>query len=434
MVATETYRDTTRTVDRFFYARGQQQLSYGLIGLLLFAVLNIWTRDRWPISISQVGLCALGSMAMIRMVLLGVSWTPPLEGVLFLGCAGIGLLQLAFNRTVSRFETLSAVADWFTLALAFTIGYSAFQSKGVCRRFRSVAIWFGGVLAVEAILQLFSSDGKIFWLIPAEVPEVVMGPFLNRDHYSTLMVLLLPIALWAAVANRKHAWLYGCLAAAMYASVIACASRAGTFLVTIEILIILFPAAITMPRESRLAALRTVLAIFLIIAVFSTVVGWETVLKRFEQGDPGRLEMWRSAMAMVQDRPWFGFGLGTWTTAYLKYARYDALANVAAAHNDWLQWAGEGGSPLLILMLVIAGRALWLGWTARWGIGVFCAFIHCLIDFPLQRPAIFYGWRLFFRRSKLIAASLCYSQQKDELLRRARCLALGNHCADTTGI
>ena len=91
---------------------------------------------------------------------------------------------------------------------------------------------------------------------------------------------------------------------------------------------------------------------------------------------------------MLADHPWLGFGLGTWTTAYPRYAISDLGALVNAAHSDWLQWAGEGGIPFAGLLALLAGRSLYLGLRTPWGFGVFFVFLHSLVDFSLQTPAI----------------------------------------------
>jgi O-antigen ligase len=54
---------------------------------------------------------------------------------------------------------------------------------------------------------------------------------------------------------------------------------------------------------------------------------------------------------MAREKPWTGFGLGIWPTVYPANALYDDGTFVNEAHNDWLQWAVEGGVPLVAAML-----------------------------------------------------------------------------------
>jgi O-antigen polymerase len=113
-------------------------------------------------------------------------------------------------------------------------------------------------------------------------------------------------------------------------------------------------------------------------------------LHRFLQSDPYavRREFLRSSLAMIGDRPWMGFGLGTWSTAYPGYALFDNGLFANQAHSDWAQWTVEGGVPFFLFMLSIAvwsvrAAARWL-----WGVGVVSIFLHCLVDYPIQRPAL----------------------------------------------
>src|SRR5260370_39198489 len=109
--------------------------------------------------------------------------------------------------------------------------------------------------------------------------------------------------------NRRRSLLYAAIAATLYASVIASASRAGTLLVTLEILAIVLLA----PRRSRLSLRNRALTLGLITGfalLFTAVVGWDTLWRRFFQPDPYavRREFLQASLALIRDRPWVGFG------------------------------------------------------------------------------------------------------------------------------
>ena len=141
------------------------------------------------------------------------------------------------------------------------------------------------------------------------------------------------------------------------------------------------------PRRNRFLTLGLVTGFAL---VFIAVVGWDTLVHRFFQSDPYavRREFLQSSLAMIRDRPWMGFGLGTWSTAYPQYALFDNGLFANQAHNDWVQWTVEGGAPFLLFMLWIAARSVLSGVRSLWGIGVVAVFAHSLIDYPLGRPAL----------------------------------------------
>jgi O-antigen ligase len=175
----------------------------------------------------------------------------------------------------------------------------------------------------------------------------------------------------------------------MYASVIASASRAGAVLVSGEILavsVLMWARGRTSAGAIGLALLRTVI----LFVVFTGVVGWESVWHRFWSPDPMavRTELAMSSLRMIAAHPWFGVGLGAWPTVYPRYAIVDIGAFANQAHNDWLQWAAEGGVPFA---LVMAGLFFWCLRTASrtvWGLGVVAVFLHALVDYPFSRPAL----------------------------------------------
>jgi O-antigen ligase len=102
----------------------------------------------------------------------------------------------------------------------------------------------------------------------------------------------------------------------------------------------------------------------------------------------GRREFTEASISMVKDRPLLGFGLGTWSTVYPGYAVSDDGLFINQAHDDWAQWAAEGGLPFLGLILAIAVWSVRGGIRTGWGLGVAAVFAHCLVDYPIQRTGV----------------------------------------------
>jgi O-antigen polymerase len=105
-----------------------------------------------------------------------------------------------------------------------------------------------------------------------------------------------------------------------------------------------------------------------------------------QAADPyaGRREILQSSVAMFRERPGTGFGLGTWAVAYPGYALYDDGLFVNQAHNDWAQWAVEGGLPLLAAMVAFAALLARPAWRSIWGLGLLAVLLHCLVDYPMH--------------------------------------------------
>jgi O-antigen ligase len=218
--------------------------------------------------------------------------------------------------------------------------------------------------------------------------------------------MTIPLAILGALHDPQRRMGYAGVAAAMYAAVIGSASRTGFALTTIELIVIFLLALRRRTLNWRQIALASAVTL-IFVAVFTTVVGWDVLLKRLERPDPFevRQDLVESTIAMIRARPVAGFGLGTWATVYPQYAHFDNGQYANYAHNDWLQFTAEGGLPVLAAML-------WFTWLlarpavrSTWGIGLLMVLIHAAVDFPLQKPVLA---GLFFVLSGVLAS---YEQQ-----------------------
>ena len=364
-------------------------LALGLGAVLVWSVVSAWSPDQWPIHLAQSGMFALVTVLAFLIVREKVSAKLPLILVPFLGAICWGTLQISFDISIYEYATWTAVLAWASYAGTLWIALHIFTHADLARQFRSAAVAFGVLLALEATVQKLAFHGQVPWLISAARPESAMGSFLNYDHYSAFVELLLPIALWSAWRDRQRtlAWLGA--AAVLYGSVIVSASRAGSALATLEVLILLVIVFKHRAANGRRRAAFAITVVgFLLIATL--IVGSGILMNRFTEHDPlaFRRRTLAVALRIIQARPWPGFGFGTWPTIYPAYSDYDELAFVNHAHNDWAEWAGDGGIPFALLMGLVAFRAAWLCRRAPWGIGVVSVFLHSMVDFPLQRPTV----------------------------------------------
>jgi len=210
---------------------------------------------------------------------------------------------------------------------------------------------FGMVVAVWGLLEHFSSPATIFWFVEIKHGSP-FGPFVDRDHFAVFAELLLPLAIWNAFESPRRAVLYTAAAGSLFAAVIASGSRAGAAMVALEVMLCLSIAffRIRATRHFRRVAPKVIACVIL----FSAIAGWSLLWSRVSGGtDPfaNRREMFESAMRMAREKPWMGFGLGTFQFVYPAYAVTDFGLFVDHAHNDWAEWAAEGGVPFVLLIL-----------------------------------------------------------------------------------
>jgi O-antigen ligase len=357
-------------------------------GVMFAGILTCWAQGYWPVALVEIAafLAAGIWLAWVMMRRKAI----PAGFLLFPVCAGAlwGILQLATGHSVYRFETVKAVLSWAACASVFLV------TRDVCGRtlernrlLRSV-LWFGAAVSLLTVVQYFTSDGKVFWLFRTE-QERVLGPFLYKNQCAAFLELVFPLAVYQSLVDRRHPLLYVAMAAAMFAAVIAAVSRAGVLIVVSELIAILLfawfrgliPAAKLWKTVVWAAALSVVLA---------GVVGWQVTLQKFREPEPYRVrrELLFSSLAMTADRPWTGFGLGTWPAVYPAYARFDNGLAANHAHNDWAEWAAEGGLPFVALLAMLAIWSIRPALDSLWGLGVPAVFAHSLVDYPLREPAL----------------------------------------------
>ncbi len=360
-----------------------------LIVYLFLGILTAWMRYRWVVNLVDAGAFALTTGWGVRAV-----WRRHRFRVAFPFIALVfvpiwGLLQLLLGWTVYEFETWNAVLHWGARLGVFWLAFELCQTRESQSVFCRLLFCCGFVTSLFALLQHFTAPNRVFWLFPVQYAAV--GPFLNRDHYAVFVELILPMAFLGVLEKKRAIFANAAMAGVMYASVVGTGSRMGTILVTIEVLIVLFLALV--PNVAPRGTIWRTLSLLTLSALLCVaVVGWQSLWYRFQDPDPfkGRRELLTSTLAMVRERPWAGFGLGTWPTVYPAYAVTDFGSGrfVNHAHNDWAEWTAEGGLPFLVLLLLLAA------WSARsavqypWGVGVVAALLHSAVDFPMQRQAL----------------------------------------------
>ena len=356
-----------------------------LAGLFAFAIVTLWVPAFWPVTVFQVGIFVL---CVCALWLRSPSRIPyPAIPLTFAVCWG--LFQLKFGLTSYPFDTKTTLVRFATFLAVFLIGICLFADSDVRRWFRFAMLWFAFVVSIWATLQTFTSEGRVFWIFPTGYTTDVMGPIVYHNHWAVFVEVVLPIALYEAFRRERNSLLYAGMAAALYASVIASASRAGTVLTTAEIVIVaLLMAArgFTTGRAIGAAFLRMVL----LFAAFTAVVGWEHVWNRFLLPDPMqvRREFNIASLHMVEAHPYAGTGLGTWPTVYPRYAIVNVGTFANQAHDDWAQFTAEGG---IFFALTVFSLFLWTlrpAFRTIWGLGPVAVFLHAFVDYPFSRPAL----------------------------------------------
>jgi O-antigen ligase len=268
------------------------------------------------------------------------------------------------------------------------------------------------VLAVFALLQYFTWNGKFYWLRPPlSALGNPFGPFANHNHFAGFMELLigLPVALIVAGAIRREERIfYGFLVVVMGMAVLFSLSRGGMFSLFVELVFI----AVCGWHLRRHAAVSrfwrgiAVLVILVPILVGTLLIGADPVINRVTGEGQDTLAtsrgwVWKGSFQVFKTYPLLGAGLGSLQTVYPQRSEYDgAHGFVAQAHNDYLQILADSGMiggvlALWFIWVVLqdvrrgmrARDPLIAGLALGSGAGIVGLLVHSLLDFNLQLPA-----------------------------------------------
>ncbi len=352
---------------------------------VLSGVLVAWSSRYWreAVPIAAISMVALVWALTAKRVQL------PRQTLLVALIAAWGPMQLAFHITLVRWPTTQRSVEWVMSAVCFVLASQILAKRGRIAAFLNLMLWAMTALAVEAMLQMYLSPARVFGVIPAV--DSVVGTLYYKNQFAAMMELAAPIAL-RRVYNGETVQ-GGLCFAAIFAATITSASRMGVVLVLAEFLVVLVLMVVGRRMQAKSAA--SVVAVLVLLATGAALVaGTQAIRDRLQEPDAYALRrnLLHSTLKMIPRHVWFGSGLGTWPNEYPGFATYDAGVYVNEAHNDWAQWASEGGIPFFLLL---AGLTLWLAKPSIrsvWGLGLLSVMIHSYVDYPLRDPALAFLW------------------------------------------
>jgi O-antigen ligase len=359
--------------------------------LLIYLVFTAWLPERIYYSVFQVGTLVVTCLWILHVTLRERPvWFPwPIRTMLLI--ASWGGVQLATHRSVYAWKTAVATLDWLVFAAIGWLACQAFAGWEPQMLFRKCIAVLGIVVSVLSVCHWYLSPGMILWSVPNPYAFRVCFPLLNHSHFAALEELSLGPAVWLAMQNAGSSQFYTFSSALMAASVFATGSRSGSAIITIELfLLILLNLRLASSAVGRFWKRRQALVLGLFALLVVAGAGWQELAARFavSQRDELRPLFAASTLDMVKARPLAGFGLGTWETVYPAYARVDPGMFVEHAHNDWLEWAAEGGLPFAGFMLMLAVFGLRRAATQPWCFGIVAVFTQSLFEFSLHKPAL----------------------------------------------
>jgi len=409
---------------------------YWLCGLLFFGPLAFGAVEEWAISTLEIGAAVLLLTWAARQIAGGeirIAWTPVYVPVLLF--AAIVTSQLALRTSALPWVTRGQFLQYGEYALLFFIALNC--TGGDRRKLLIFALSsFGFAVALFAVLQDAASNHKLYWVRETNNFIAIYGPYVNRSHYAGLMEMLLPFPLVAMLDRRVSGGkrlILGFAAVFMGGSVFLSLSRGGMVSLIAELLFL--ASALAWTRREKRTALGVGIAVMGILA-FVLWYGPGHVLDRIsslnsvDASTSIRATIIKDSIPMVKQRPWTGWGLGTFPDVYPGFRTIYSSKWINAAHNDYAQVLVETGAlgfvcVLLFIGLIYAGglRNLRVHSDRYSSIVVMAALtgftgllVHSTVDFNLQVPA---NATLFYVLGALAAAPLPAVRQRRHIYAQA---------------
>lgn len=381
----------------------------GLLALLAFAVLAYGSADVWAVSALEIGSAILllyWALIEFRNPEAKVQWVPlawPLAGFLV-----IGILQLLFHGTANAFYTRTELLRATSAFLTFFLVAQAFRTRTDLSQLAWFIVLLSFSVSLFAIIQHFSSNGKIYWLQSLTIPGEFFGPYVNRNHFAGFVELTMPMGL-ALIAfrgvRRDLIPLVTLLVIVPVGAIVLSASRAGIISTIFQLALLLVLARRQADHRGQILGLAaaTIAAVVLI-----SWLGTGTTLERFSALHSGddvslvrRASMARGALHIFFDHPIKGCGLGALVDVYPRYETMYDGRTVDHVHNDYAETLAETG----ILGGLCGVAFLWLlyrdarrNFEAEQGhlsralhggaiVAVSGMLLHSFVDFNLHLPA-----------------------------------------------
>ncbi len=295
-------------------------------------------------------------------------------------------------------------------------------------RIYSVLVAVGVFEAFYGMFELYNRNPRILFFEKIHNLDSVTGTFVNRNHLSGYLEMVIPLAIGLIIARINlfsgshltfREWLLRlgekglstnillCLGVVLMAvAIIFSRSRSGVFILVFTFILFFGFTAVHfgMSRFRRKRIQNFLQVAFIIIALISLYIGIDRTLQRFSLDrilSEGRPTYWLNAMRTFSDFPVFGTGLGTFGPLYPNMEGEAGPMALVHAHNDYLEYLTElglVGFSLLLGGILFIGVASFLVWRTRHHpevkglalggiVSLLAILIHSITDFNLHIPA-----------------------------------------------
>lgn len=438
-------------------------IDYGLLALLLFSPLPAASVGEWSILVIQltVGLLAAAYVLMDGKPHLNphlATILRPLKFGTFGLFAFIGFQILPFPSALVRiispgtyafhmehsphfpgmkFMSLSIVPsrtfqEGLGLLTYILLGFLVIMTVTRGRQFRRiilVLVGMGVFQSLYGIYELTTGTPRILFYKKVFSPHSVTGTFVNRNHFSGYLEMIIPLALGLVIARMNFfssgikgfkerilllasrgvstSLMVTAGVVVMSLGIALSNSRSGLFILVFSFFLFIEFAVFHFSKTGyRQRWIKNFIrGTFLLITVMAISIGIGSTVQRFDLDSllqEDRPLYWANTLDIIGDFPLFGTGLGTFVSTYPAYEKLGGPELMLVhAHNEYLEFLSElGGIGSILLFGIIFYTAIrsFLLWRERRNpeikglalggiVSLLGASLHAITDFNLHIPA-----------------------------------------------
>jgi hypothetical protein len=342
--------------------------------------------------------------------------------------AGLGLEVLPRVPFDAERATASAM-KLVTYAGVFLLGFYFCSDRDIAERLCWTVVGSAIVVtvygwAMEIVFRSCVAITMIKRPLESHAPCTFSGTFVNSGNYATFagLAALVCVAQLQSLFFRspfatdttRHRWIrmvstlsgrgsiYLGALIVLVGGMVFSSSRSGIAAFLIAAIAMTFSVDL-LQRRGRTRAIWVTVWLLVATATLLLVSG-ENIVRRtlffLSEGDADRTALWHLSQEAVAQRPWTGWGLGSFEGVYSLLQPPTLVLPFDKAHNSYLESAIELGIPTAIgffaILVFLTGRCF-NGMRIRvrdaqlpaigFGCSVFVA-LHSLVDFGAQIPAV----------------------------------------------
>ncbi len=326
------------------------------------------------------------------------------------------------------FRTLERSLELLSYVLLGFIVLRTVRHRSQILRIFFVLTAMGVFEAFYGLFELSNSNPRILFYKKISNLDSVTGTFVNRNHFSGYLEMILPLAIGLVLARVGAFSLSGLnwrekilrisekrTAATVLLSLgiilmgvalVFSKSRAGVFILVFSFFLFFILSTIFFESDAvqKKGARNFLRVIFICLLIVVFYIGIQSTIQRFSLDrllQEGRPAFWSNTLKIISDFPAVGTGLGTFSSIYPDLYGEMGPLQLSHAHNDYLEYLSELG--MIGLLLLVAGifvplaraikvlrerrhpevKALGLGAL----ISILGILVHGITDFNLHIPA-----------------------------------------------